>query len=146
MVIVSLQSRPIVAAAESIVFQADHTMTPRASRFGVPSHLLNSEHGTESDGTHALLAVLACTPRSSEPLAPAREYLYLWTGSADSTQPDFLAVLDVTEGQLGPLRPSRYHPFPVPGLRNGPRHTEHEMPADRQLFTGLGSGESSSSI
>ena len=89
----------------------------------------------------ALLAVLACTPRSSEPLAPAREYLYLWTGSADSTQPDFLAVLDVTEDSVryGRLVTT----LPVPGLRNGPHHTEHEMPADRQLFAnGFGSGES----
>ena len=68
------------------------------------------------------------------------EYLYLWTGSADSTQPDFLAVLDVTEdsARYGRLVTT----FPVPGLRNGPHHTEHEMPADRQLFAnGFDSGE-----
>ncbi len=88
-----------------------------------------------------LLVVLACTPRPSEPVAPAREYLYLWTGSADSTQPDFLAVLDVTEDSVryGRLVTT----LPVPGLRNGPHHTEHEMPADHQLFAnGFGSGES----
>jgi hypothetical protein len=63
---------------------------------------------------------------------PAPEYLYLWTASEDSTQPDFLAVLDVTEDSIryGRLLTT----LPVPGLRNVPHHTEHELPADRQLF------------
>jgi len=68
------------------------------------------------------------------------EYLYLWTASEDSTQPDFLAVLDVTEDstRYGRLVTT----LPVPGLGNGPHHTEHEMPADRQLFaSGFGMGE-----
>jgi hypothetical protein len=89
----------------------------------------------------AVLAVPACGPRQATPRTPPPEYLYLWTGSADSAQPDFLAVLDVTE------RPDRYGrlvtTLPVPGLGNGPHHTEHEMPADRQLFAnGYRSGES----
>lgn len=69
-----------------------------------------------------------------------REFLYLWTGSSDSTQPDFLAVVDVTEA---PLRYGRLvTTVPVPGLKNGPHHTEHEMPADRRLFAnGFGSGK-----
>ncbi len=87
-----------------------------------------------------LLGVLACAPSVTRAPAPV-EYLYAWTGSSDSTAPDFLAVLDVTE------RPDRYGALvatlPVPGLDNGPHHTEHEMPADRQLFAnGFGSGES----
>ena len=63
---------------------------------------------------------------------PAPEYLYLWTASEDSTQPDFLAVLDVTEDSIryGRLLTT----LPVPGLRNVPHHTEHELSADRQLF------------
>ena len=69
------------------------------------------------------------------------QYLYLWTASDDATQPDFLAVLDVTEGG------SRYGrlvtTLPVPGRSNRPHHTEHEMPADGQLFAnGFGSGQS----
>jgi hypothetical protein len=87
-----------------------------------------------------ILAVLACGPRQATQRTPTPEYLYLWTGSADSAQPDFLAVLDVTE------RSARYGSLvttlPVPGLGNGPHHTEHEMPADRRLFAnGFRSGE-----
>jgi hypothetical protein len=90
--------------------------------------------------TAGLLAVVACTPRAAqEAMAPA-EYLHVWTASVDSTQPDFLAVLDVTEdsARYGRLVAT----LPVPGLGNVPHHTEHEMPADRQLFAnGFGSGE-----
>ena len=89
------------------------------------------------------LPVLVASIASTGPLvaqsAPAPEYLYLWTASADSTEPDFLAVLDVTEDstRYGRLVTT----LPVPGLGNGPHHTEHEMPADRQLFaSGFGSG------
>ena len=89
----------------------------------------------------AALLLLACSPRPPAQPTPAPAYLYLWTASADSTQPDFLAVLDVTEdsARYGRLVTT----LPVPGSRNGPHHTEHEMPADRQLFAnGFGSGES----
>src|SRR5215207_6755900 len=87
-----------------------------------------------------LLAAPACSPQRAAPGHTA-EYLYLWTGSADSAQPDFLAVLDVTEdsARYGRLVTT----LPVPGLRNGPHHTEHAMPADRQLFAnGFDSGTS----
>ncbi|MCA1791732.1 MAG: selenium-binding family protein [Thioalkalivibrio sp.] len=69
------------------------------------------------------------------------EYLYLWTASADPGQPDFLAVVDVTEdsARYGNLITT----LPVPGLVNGPHHTEHEMPADGFLFAnGFASGQS----
>ena len=82
---------------------------------------------------------------SAQPLqAQARassDYLYLWSGSADSTQPDFLAVLDArpaarTYGRLVTT-------VPVPGRKNGPHHTEHAMAADGRLFAnGFGSGQS----
>lgn len=73
-----------------------------------------------------------------------RDYLYLWTASADSTQPDFLAVLDVSEPADDTSRYGRLvTTLPVPGRRNGPHHTEHEMPADRQLFAnGFDTGRS----
>jgi hypothetical protein len=73
--------------------------------------------------------------------AAASQYLYLWTASEDATQPDFLAVLDVTEGgdRYGRLVTT----LPVPGRGNKPHHTEHEMPADRHLFAnGFGTGQS----
>ena len=85
----------------------------------------------------ACLAALAC----AAPVGAQTEYLYLWTASADSTAPDFLAVLDITEDstRYGRLVTT----LPVPGLGNGPHHTEHEMPADGQLFAnGFSAGES----
>lgn len=90
--------------------------------------------------TVLLLTLAACAP-DSEPVPAPRDYLYLWTASADSTQPDFLAVLDVTEdsARYGRLVTT----LPVPGLKNGPHHTEHELAADRQFFAnGFGSGQS----
>lgn len=63
------------------------------------------------------------------------EYLYLWTASADSTQPDFLAVLDVSDSVR------LVTTLPVPGRGNRPHHTEYEFPRDRQLFAnGFASG------
>ncbi len=89
----------------------------------------------------AVVALLAaCAPRP-DATTPSRDYLYLWTASADTTQPDFLAVLDVTEdsARYGDLVTT----LPVPGLANSPHHTEHELPADKQLFAnGFGSGQS----
>ncbi len=88
-----------------------------------------------------LITTVACGTSGDAPATAAPEYLYLWTASADSTQADFLAVLDVTEdsNRYGRLVTT----LPVPGRRNGPHHTEHELPADRQLFAnGFGSGQS----
>ena len=93
---------------------------------------------------HSFLAIVfalaACTPQKTDSAATNPEYLYLWTASEDPAEPDFLAVLDVTEGG------SRYGrlvtTLAVPGRANGPHHTEHAMPADRQLFAnGFGSGQ-----
>jgi hypothetical protein len=82
----------------------------------------------------AALAVvtLVTTPAVAQTAAAAPEYLFVWTASPDSTQPDFLAVLDVTEGggQYGRLVTT----LPVPGRSNMPHHAEHEMPEDAQLF------------
>lgn len=67
-------------------------------------------------------------------------HLYLWTASPDSTAPDFLAVVDVNErsGRFGRVITT----VPVPGLKNVPHHTEHELAPDRRLFAnGFGSGQ-----
>jgi len=72
---------------------------------------------------------------SSIEATAGREYLYLWTASADTTQADFLAVVDVTAGESDTARYGRLvTTLPVPGRMNFPHHTEHELPADRQLF------------
>ena len=92
-----------------------------------------------------LLVLIGCT--SGGEAVPAvragddSEYLYLWTSSADSSAPDFLAVIAVRPdtGRYGSLITT----LPIPGGRNGPHHTEHELAEDRQLFAnGFGSGRS----
>lgn len=88
----------------------------------------------------ALVTLTACGNGTSGVEESPRQHLYLWTASADATQPDFLAVLDVTEGgdRYGRLVTT----LPVPGRGNGNHHTEHEMPADGQLFAnGFESGQ-----
>jgi hypothetical protein len=40
-----------------------------------------------------LLAIVGCAAGSADAPTAERNYLYLWTASADSTQPDFLAIL-----------------------------------------------------
>jgi hypothetical protein len=87
----------------------------------------------------ALLALAACA-RATENAGADSHYLYLWTAGADSTRPDFLAVLDVTPGddRYGRLLTT----LPVPGVRNGPHHTEHALAADGLLLAnGFGSGQ-----
>lgn len=100
-------------------------------------------HLVSCTATLASLAFAACAAPShdAEPATASHEYLYLWTASADTTQPDFLAVLDVTEdtARYGRLVTT----VAVPGRRNGPHHTEHELADDRLLFAnGFGSGQS----
>lgn len=86
----------------------------------------------------SLVVMAACSAGADR--SSSANYLYVWAASADSTQPDFLAVLDVTEDSVryGRLVTT----MPVPGRRNGPHHTEHEMPADGLLFAnGFASGQ-----
>lgn len=90
----------------------------------------------------SLLVFLAAAAAACAPSAPVpRDYLALWTAAADSADPDFLAIVDVTaEGErYGEVVTT----LTVPGRQNGPHHTEHEMPADAQLFAnGFASGRS----
>jgi hypothetical protein len=77
---------------------------------------------------------------AAESANPGAQYLFLWTASADKPQQDFLAVLDVTEkdGRYGRLVTM----VSVPSGGNNPHHTEHEMPADGQLFAnGFSTGQ-----
>ncbi len=50
-------------------------------------------------------ALASCRASLPAPALDGADYLYLWTASADRTQPDFLAVLDVSErnGRYGRL-------------------------------------------
>ncbi|HEY9505256.1 MAG TPA: hypothetical protein VIQ27_04750 [Gemmatimonadales bacterium] len=87
-----------------------------------------------------LLAIWACGRSATRQPGADAEYLYLWTGSADSMSPDFLAVLDVTEdaARYGRLVAT----VPVPGLRNMPHHTEHQLSPDHRLFAnGFATGQ-----
>ncbi len=88
-----------------------------------------------------ILVAIAQTGTIHAQAAAPSPYLYLWTASADTTKPDFLAVLDADP------RSARYGGLlttvPVPGTHNGPHHSEHEMPADGRLFVnGFASGQS----
>jgi uncharacterized membrane protein (UPF0182 family) len=87
---------------------------------------------------HALLLIAAfsaahLTADAQSQKRSSSDYLYLWSASADSTKPDFLAVIDARQksGTYGKLVGT----VPVPGLKNGPHHTEHAMPADRSSST-----------
>ena len=80
------------------------------------------------------------TAQAAPRLAPSA-HLFLWTAGADSTKPDFLSVLDARAGAPGYGRVVAT--LAVPGLRNVPHHTEHQMPADGRLFAnGFGTGRS----
>ncbi len=83
------------------------------------------------------LSVASALCVSAPPIAlcgqqQSSDYLYVWTASSDSTQPDFLAVIDArpTSSSYGRLITT----VPVPGRGNRPHHTEYEMPADGRLF------------
>jgi len=70
------------------------------------------------------------------------DYLFAWTASADTTQSDFLAVLDVGASGDGNRYGHLVTTLAVPGVGNGPHHTEHEMPADERLFAnGFATGQ-----
>jgi hypothetical protein len=85
-------------------------------------------------------AMLCAAPLLHAQSAKSSDYLYLWAGSADSTQPDFLAVLDARAAS--PSYGRLVATVPVPGRRNAPHHTEHSMPADGRLFAnGFGAGQ-----
>jgi hypothetical protein len=83
-----------------------------------------------------LIGVIAtCSPATpdsgSRESTISSDHLFVWTAAADSTQPDFLTVLDVRAE--GDRYGSIVATLTVPGLRNGPHHTEHEMAEDGLL-------------
>ena len=91
----------------------------------------------------ALAVTLSSIEAHAQPasLPKSSDYLYLWTGSKDTTKADFLAVIDIRQsaGRFGTVVAT----VPVPGHANWPHHTEHAMPVDGRLFVnGFGSGQS----
>jgi hypothetical protein len=98
--------------------------------------------------TLAAVALTLATPLSAQRPVPSRplassEYLYLWTASADSSGPDFLAVYDIRDNAKAARYGALVTTVAVPGRGNGPHHTEHDMPADDRLFAnGFRSGQS----
>lgn len=90
----------------------------------------------------AATAELPTLPRSA-PTVASSDYLYLWSSSADSSGADFLAVYDVRDNKSSDRYGSLVTTLAVPGRANRTHHTEHDMPADDQLFAnGFGSGQS----
>lgn len=82
----------------------------------------------------ATTLLAACTSgRSSAPVASS-EYLFAWASSADSSGPDFLAVFDVRDRASADRYGDLVTTLPVPGRGHRTHHTEHDMPADGQLF------------
>lgn len=83
---------------------------------------------------------------SSGPVRPPQassDFLYVWASSADSSGPDFLAVYDVRDRPETDRYGALVTTLPVPGRGHRTHHSEHDMPADRQLFAnGFGSGQS----
>lgn len=93
-------------------------------------------------GLMSAVALSAQPSAASRPLASS-DYLYLWTASADSSGPDFLAVYDIRDQAKAARYGSLVTTVAVPGRGHGPHHTEHDMPADGRLFAnGFRSGQS----
>jgi hypothetical protein len=96
----------------------------------------------------ALLLLIAAASASAQPArqgaatAAGSDYLYLWSSSSDSTQPDFLAVYDVRDRGDHDHYGALLTTLAVPGRRNVTHHTEHSLAPDRQLFAnGFASGQ-----
>ena len=89
-------------------------------------------------GTLAMAGVSACTQSRPETPRPA-SFLYVWTGDADSTSSDFLAVIDVRRGSA--TYAQVISTVPVGAKGTGPHHTEHQVERDGILFAnGFGAG------
>ena len=79
----------------------------------------------------AAFAALAIHPGAAGAQHPA-SWLYVWSGDADSTGSDFLAVIDVRPGS--PTYARVVSTLPVGARGTMPHHTEHQLEADQLLF------------
>ena len=73
-------------------------------------------------GLVSAAALSAQRPAAVRPLASS-EYLYLWTASADSSGPDFLAVYDIRDKAKAARYGDLVTTVAVPGRGNGPHHS-----------------------
>src|SRR5437764_902411 len=71
--------------------------------------------------TAAVVSILAAAAAAHAQTTTSSDYLYAWTASADTSQPDFLAVFDVraSSASYGRLITTT----PVFGHKNRPHHT-----------------------
>jgi hypothetical protein len=91
----------------------------------------------------AAAALLAVPAGPSQPPTASSEYLFAWASSADSSEADFLAVYNIRDNPAADRYGALVTTIPVPGRANRTHHTEHDMPADGQLYAnGFGSGQS----
>ena len=89
------------------------------------------------------VVVHAQAPLATRTPTTPSDYLYLWSSSADTSGPDFLAVYDIRDRKGADRYGSLVTTLAVPGRANRTHHTEHTMPADDQLFANaFGSGQS----
>lgn len=81
-----------------------------------------------------LVVALLALPvgRSDAQAARPADFLYVWTGDADTLDSDFLAVIDVRRGSPTYARVVSTVPVGVRATR--PHHTEHQLERDRVLF------------
>src|SRR5437868_14404968 len=88
----------------------------------------------------AAVSFFAAASAAQAQAKESSEYLYAWTASADTSQPDFLAVFDARTSS--PRYGQLITTVPVPGHKNRPHHTEYQMPADHLLFAnGFATGQ-----
>ena len=86
--------------------------------------------------------LLLAIPSSARAQRISSDYLYLWSSSADSSGPDFLAVYDVRDRKSADHYGALVTTVAVLGRGNRTHHTEHVMPADGLLFAnGFSSGQ-----
>jgi len=86
--------------------------------------------------------LLLAIPSSARAQRISSDYLYLWSSSADSSGPDFLAVYDVRDRKSADHYGALVTTVAVLGRGNRTHHTEHVMPADGMLFAnGFNSGQ-----
>ncbi len=79
-----------------------------------------------------LLAVLAGCAAPAEKTSPAPAYLYVWSGSSDSTQrAAFMAVFDLRPGTA---TTGKIVKVVYAGPGTSPHHTEHQLESDGVLF------------